>query len=121
VDWVECADKIALFLWLYGPTRAGKTAITQTIAELLEGLGLLAAAFFFSTNAAGRNDETSLISTLLYQLIRTMPEIRARVLKAVYEDPALFSLSIHAQVQALIVKPLNAATIDGALASTPLS
>jgi len=52
VDWVKVADKVALFLWLYGPAGAGKTAIAQTIAELLEGLGLLAAAFFFSRNSA---------------------------------------------------------------------
>ena len=45
IDWVKDADKVALFLWLYGPTGAGKLAIAQTIAELLEKEGLLAAAF----------------------------------------------------------------------------
>ena len=38
--------QVALFLWLYGPAGAGKSAIAQTIAELLEEAGLLAGAFF---------------------------------------------------------------------------
>jgi len=115
-DWVKDANKVALFLWLYGPAGAGKSAIAQTIAELLEKLGLLAAAFFFSRNAAGRNDKTRLVPTLVYQLIKSIPEIRAHVLEALEQDPALFSCSIEAQIQALIVKPLNAAVNEEALA-----
>jgi len=111
MDWVKDANKVALFLWLYGPAGAGKSAIAQTIAELLEKAGL-AAAFFFSRNAAGRNDKTRLIATLVYQLVKCIPEIRAHVLEAVEQDPALFSCSIQAQIQALIVKPFNAVATD---------
>jgi hypothetical protein len=123
MDWVKDPNKVALFLWLYGPAGAGKSAIAQTIAELLEELGLLAAAFFFSRNAAGRNDKTRLVPTLVYQLVKSIPEIRAHVLEAVEQDPALFSCSIEAQIQALIVKPLNAAanekTLEPILFSRP--
>ena len=115
MDWVKDPNKVALFLWLYGPAGAGKSAIAQTIAELLEQLGLLAAAFFFSRNAAGRNDKTRLVATLVYQLVKSIPEIRAYVLEALEQDPALFSRSIDAQIQALIVKPLNAAANEVAL------
>jgi hypothetical protein len=121
MDWVKDPNKVALFLWLYGPAGAGKSAIAQTIAELLEKLGLLAAAFFFSRNAAGRNDKTRLVATLVYQLIKSIPEIRAHVLDAVEQDPALFSCSIEAQIQALIVKPLNAAANEKTLAPILLS
>jgi len=69
MDWVNGADEVALILWLYGPAGTGKSAIAQTIAELLEEAGLLAAAFFFSRSASGRNNETSLVATLVYQLI----------------------------------------------------
>ena len=41
VEWVKDMDKVAMFLWLYGPAGAGKSAIAQTIAELLEEAGLL--------------------------------------------------------------------------------
>jgi hypothetical protein len=121
MDWVKDADKVALVLWLYGPAGAGKSAIAQTIAELLEEAGLLAAAFFFSRNAAGRDDKTPLVATLVYQLVISIPEIRAHVLEAVERDPAVFSRSIEAQTQALIVKPLNAVATDETLAPILLS
>jgi hypothetical protein len=121
MDWVKDPNKVALFLWLYGPAGAGKSAIAQTIAELLEKLGLLAAAFFFSRNAAGRSNKTRLVATLVYQLVKSIPEIRAHVLEAVEQDPALFSCSIDAQIQALIVKPLNAVAKEEALEPILLS
>ena len=105
MDWVKDADKVVLFLWLYGPAGAGKSAIVQTIAKLLEEAGLLAAAFFFSRNAAGCNDKTPLVATLIYQLLISIPEIYVHVLEALEQDPTLFSCSIDAQIQALIVKP----------------
>ena len=120
IDWVNGADDAALILWLYGPAGTGKSAIAQTIAELLKEAGLLAAAFFFSRNASGRNDETSLVATLVYQLIKSIPEIRAHALQAVEQDPALFACSIQAQIQALIIKPLNAVANDETLAQTLL-
>jgi hypothetical protein len=121
MDWVKDAGKVDMFLWLYGPAGAGKSAIAQTIAELLEEAGLLAAAFFFSRNAAGRDDKTQLVATLVYQLVKSIPEIRAHVLEAVEQDPALFSYSIEAQIHALIIKPLNAVANDKALLPILLS
>jgi hypothetical protein len=121
MDWVKDPNKVALILWLYGPAGAGKSAIAQTIAELLEEAGLLAAAFFFSRNAAERDNKTPLVATLAYQLTISIPEIRAYVLEVVERDPALFSRSIQAQIQALIIKPLNAVATDETLARTLLS
>ena len=121
MDWVKDANKVVLILWIYGPAGAGKSAIVQTIAELLEKAGLLAAAFFFSRNVAGRNDKTALVATLVYQLVKSIPELRAHVLEAVEGDPALFSCSIQAQIEALIIKPLNAVATDETLAPTLLS
>ena len=121
MDWVKDIDKVVLILWLYGPAGTGKSAIAQTIAELLEEAGLLAAAFFFSRNAPGRDDKTPLVATLVYQLVKSIPEIRAHVLEAVEGDPALFSCSIEAQIEALIIKPLNAVASDETLAPTLLS
>ena len=121
MDWVKDPNKVALILWLYGPAGAGKSAIAQTIAELLEQAELLAAAFFFSRNSAGRNNKTPLVATLVHQLVISIPEICARVLRALEQDPALFARSIDAQIQALIVKPLNAVATDETLVPTLLS
>jgi hypothetical protein len=121
MDWAQDANKVAPILWLYGPAGAGKSAIAQIIAELLEKIGFLAAAFFFSRNAAGRNHKAPLVATLIYQLVISIPEIRAHVLEALEEDPAHFSCSVEAQVQALIIKPLNAVANDETLAPILLS
>ena len=61
------------------------------------------------------------MATLVYQLVKSIPEIRAHVLEAVEQDPALFSCSIDTQIQALIVKPLNAAANEETLAPILLS
>jgi hypothetical protein len=61
------------------------------------------------------------VATLVYQLVKSIPEIRAHVLEAVEQDPALFSCSIDTQIQALIVKPLNAAANEETLAPILLS
>ena len=112
MDWVNDLEKVALFLWMYGPAGAGKSAIAQTIAEMCYKAGILAASFFFSRNAPGRNNEVFLIATLVYQLTLAIPEIRERVGKALETDPLLFSRSLEAQLQALVVDPLNAAALE---------
>ena len=76
---------------------------------------------FFSRNAAGRDEKTPLVATLVYQLVKSIPEIRAHVLEVVEGDPALFSCSIEAQIEALIVKPLNAVATNETLAPILLS
>ncbi|KAF8961172.1 hypothetical protein BDZ97DRAFT_1227999 [Flammula alnicola] len=107
MEWVKDPDKLAQFLWLYGPAGTGKSAIAQTIAEMCYEAGLLAAAFFFSRTAPGRNNKTHLITTLVYQLILCIPEMRERVGKVLEYNPVLLSMSLKAQIQALLVKPLN--------------
>ena len=107
--WVEQrADNLALFfLWVYGPAGAGKSAIAQTIAEMCVEAKLLAASFFFSRTAAGRNDNSRLVATLTWQLIQSIPEIREHVLALLERDPTIVSRAPAAQMKALIVDPLN--------------
>jgi hypothetical protein len=94
-----------LVLWMYGPADAGKSAIAQSIAELCEAL--LAASFFFSRTAAGRNDNSRLVSTIVWQLIQAIPEIRETVLSSLELDPTILSRTPAVQMQSLIVDPLN--------------
>ncbi|KAF8798307.1 hypothetical protein BYT27DRAFT_7066133, partial [Phlegmacium glaucopus] len=110
MDWVqglEDAERRCYVMWLYGPAGAGKSASAQTIAELCHKLKLLAASFFFSRTAAGRSDHSRLIATLTYQLCLSIPEIRTYVEDAVELDPNIFSLSLEAQLQTLIIEPLS--------------
>jgi hypothetical protein len=96
-----------LVLWLYGPAGAGKSAIAQTVAELCEKLGLLAASFFFSRTVEGCSDSSRLVATLAWQLINLIPEIRETVLASLESDPTILSLTPAAQMKALIIDPLN--------------
>jgi len=116
MDWITDMDRQTRFLWLYGPAGAGKSAIEQTIAEWCYKMGFLAASFFFSRSVGDRNKKTLLITTIVQQLIVSIPEIREHVGDALYNDPSLPTRSLEAQMDALVVKPLEAAassSIDG--------
>ena len=97
------------FMWMYGPAGSGKTALAQSIAEICESEGITIASFFFSRTVPERNNEKSLISTLVYQIYLAVPEIRDSATTAVEHDPTIFSRSLDAQIQALMVEPLSIA------------
>ena len=105
--WVDDPANEAQIMWMFGPAGAGKSAIAQSIAEMCFQQGKLAASFFFSRNASGRDNETRFISTIVYQLVLAFPEIKDAVNKSLQEDPLLLSRSLHVQAQSLITKPLN--------------
>ncbi|KAF8954565.1 hypothetical protein BDZ97DRAFT_460844 [Flammula alnicola] len=112
MEWIDDPVNLACFLWLYGPAGSGKSAIAQSIAEMCFKANKLAASFFFSRTVAGRNNETLFITTIVYQLILSIPEIHARVAKTLERDPLLLSRSLEAQLQALVIQPLSEAALD---------
>ena len=95
---------------MYGPAGAGKSAIAQSIAELCEAF--LAASFFFSRTAPGRSDNSRLVATIVWQLIKAIPEIHEVVLSALAHDPTLLSQTPATQMKALIVNPMNQVPMD---------
>ena len=107
MDWIKDGQKTSFLMWLYGPAGAGKSAIAQTIVEMCHKLGILAASFFWSRSAAGRNDQTCLIATLAYQLIIEIPQMRTHVEAVIENDPMVLSRSVDAQMQFLIIGPLE--------------
>ncbi|KDR78448.1 hypothetical protein GALMADRAFT_22103, partial [Galerina marginata CBS 339.88] len=107
IDWIEDGQKTSFIKWLNGAAGAGKSAIAQEIAELCHKSGRLAASFFWSRNAAGRNDEGRLIASLAYQLLTVIPHLRGPVETAVELDPYIFTRSLETQMESLIVQPLK--------------
>jgi hypothetical protein len=107
MDWIEDGQRTCFIKWLYGPAGSGKSAIAQTIAEICHELRRLAASFFWSRTAAGRNSEERLAATLAYQLGVFFPDMQDHTEQAVERDPSLFSRSLDAQMESLILEPLK--------------
>ncbi|KAF8805051.1 hypothetical protein BYT27DRAFT_7298858 [Phlegmacium glaucopus] len=112
MTWINDLQKLCFFMWLYGPAGAGKSAIAQSIAELCYEANLLAASFFFSRTAVGRNDESRLIPTLVFQLCLSMPAIRKYVEDTIERDPLILSCSLEAQIHSLVADPLRRALLN---------
>ncbi|PPQ95012.1 hypothetical protein CVT25_000475 [Psilocybe cyanescens] len=97
----------ALIMWLYGAAGAGKSAIAQTIAEILDGQHFILASFFFSRNDPQRGTAQLLVTTLAYQLAVKLPLVfRERLRLAFENDPLITTRSLEAQFKALIREPL---------------
>ena len=107
--WVNNSDRQTRVLWMNGAAGAGKTAITHTIAEMCYRARILAASFFFYRSIPGRNEKTFLITTIVSQLIVAIPGTREHVGNTLHQDHSLLSRSLEAQLEALIVKPLELA------------
>jgi len=93
-------------VWLYGPAGAGKSAITQTIAERCYAQRRLLASFFFSRSDPQRNNDRSLAASLAYQIALNIPQARRFIERVVENDPAIFQQTFQAQFNALILEPL---------------
>ncbi|KAF8969184.1 hypothetical protein BDZ97DRAFT_1695915 [Flammula alnicola] len=93
--------------WLRGPAGVGKSAVAQAVALLLEQEEDLAASFFFSRTAPGRNNGNMLIVTLAYQIAMNFPPTRTYIARNIKRNPSIFTLSNKVQIQKLIVEPVN--------------
>ena len=105
--WIMDEDPIATMLWLHGPAGAGKSALAQSIAELCQAKGLLAASFFFSRTAANRSDGRALIPTIVYQLALCLPIATTSIKQCVEKDPSVLERSNETLTEKLLVEPLN--------------
>lgn len=115
MKWVQMPDieRPSFYMWLHGPAGSGKSAIAHTIAEMCHEAGLLAATFFFSRNAPGRNDRARFVATLAYQLALSIPAMRGAICTALETDPMLLKKSLEAQLLALVVRPFQSGVADG--------
>ena len=108
MDWARDPHNLRRLMWIYGPAGAGKSAIMQTLAELLEELGILGGSFFFFRTASKRNEKTHLIATLAYQLAQKVPDFIQYISAAMDNDPAIFTGTLDKQMKALIIDPMSA-------------
>ncbi|KAF4614286.1 hypothetical protein D9613_007995 [Agrocybe pediades] len=108
MNWINGDGGRQVFvLWLYGSAGSGKTALSQSIAELCEAQGLLAATFFFSKDTGERSNSGQFASTLAYQIALSTPNARPHIEDAIRQDPSLFGKALQTQMRALVTKPVR--------------
>jgi len=114
MQWVVESESVRddFILWLFGAAGVGKTVIARKIAEIAAENKLLIAAFFFSRTSPPRSTKDRLVPTLAYQLALSIPETRTHIQDAIERDPAIFYKNIPTQMDALLIKPLQAARIQ---------
>ncbi|PPQ91078.1 hypothetical protein CVT25_014711 [Psilocybe cyanescens] len=109
-DWISGLNedtREALIMWLYGAAGAGKSAIAQTIAEILDGQHFVLASFFFWRDDPQRGTAKLLVTTLAYQLaVKLPPVFRERLGLAFENDPLITTRSLDAQFKTLVREPL---------------
>ena len=109
-DWIDDPSPSCSVLWLYGPVGTGKTAILQSIAELLnlnsdsqdQTTRRRGASFFFSKGQPGREQADRLFSTIGYQLAINLPSLRDHVDRIMTLNPILHTKSMDVQLNSLI-------------------
>ncbi|KAJ3572296.1 hypothetical protein NP233_g3186 [Leucocoprinus birnbaumii] len=107
IRWVTAptSERTQSLYWMKGPAGVGKSAIAQTCAERLKDAGCLGAAFFFSQN--GRDDHSSLFTTIAYQLSTFLPEYRQILEHRISNDKTLVKKTIASQFKHLIFEPMK--------------
>ncbi|ESK86793.1 nwd2 [Moniliophthora roreri MCA 2997] len=109
LQWCCSPSGNANVFWVHGPAGIGKSAIAQTITELVESKGLLAASFFFSRNNKKRSNVTYLVSTIAYQLACKVSELNDAMTRIIQQHPRILDSSFDVQFRDLLVKAYQVA------------
>ena len=116
-SWVLDDTKGTLILWICAPAGSGKSAILQTIVQLFQDSGGLAAGFFFSRTVAQRQTKAHLIATIASQLVVSIPATRPFIDKAVRDDLSVFDMTLSVQMEQLVIQPLICASLQAGRSS----
>jgi len=114
-------DTSNLVFWLVGMAGTGKSTISQTVCERLHAKDMLGTSFFCSRASDYTNNACLIIPSITYELARTSPSIKSKVVKAIEDDkkPTEPTYSdLEDLFMKLIYNPLqksisNVKTIDG--------
>ena len=103
--WIKDSSPAPSMMVMHGPAGSGKSALAQSIAERCKVQHWLAAAFFFSRTAPGRNNGHTLFPTIVYQLILSHPEVRPPIRIRLRKEPTLLKKSIEVVTAELLIGP----------------
>ena len=103
--WIGDSNPAPSMMVMHGPAGSGKSALAQSIVERCKLQYWLAAAFFFSRTAPGRNNGHSLFPTIVYQLLSSHPEVRHPIRIRLRREPKLLKKSIQTVTEELLIGP----------------
>ncbi|GKZ39891.1 hypothetical protein AbraIFM66950_001488, partial [Aspergillus brasiliensis] len=101
-DWADDTHGKPLF-WLNGMAGTGKSTISRTVARMMYERGILASSFFFRRDENDRSSSAKLLPTLLSQMVRVLPQLKAGLRDAVGSAKA----AIPIQFDKLLSHPLT--------------
>jgi len=108
VNWLKDPNASTSVLWVNGRAGVGKSALMQTIAELLTCANNnldFGGCFFFRRKVSKCDGKGFLFSTLAYQLAINVEGMREHVNQAMENNPGLPTKSAAIQLQKLILEP----------------
>ncbi|KAF7976945.1 hypothetical protein HWV62_5373, partial [Athelia sp. TMB] len=104
--WSHAVDSQNV-LWLKAIAGSGKSAVAHRIAEMLQGEGRLAAAFFFSRDIASLSNSQLIVTTIARDIASHDAAIAQDISSVLESEPALASAHISRQFEALVAGPLR--------------
>ena len=102
MNWIQDRDPTHRLLCMTGAAGSGKSALQQTIAERCTERYIPSATFFLSSTDPTRNNVSSIVPTIAYQLGLKHALVRASTVAAVKRDPLVFSQSLRSQMDTLL-------------------
>ncbi|KAF9259448.1 hypothetical protein L218DRAFT_874688 [Marasmius fiardii PR-910] len=103
--WARSSQQLPGAYWIWDSANAGKSGITQTVAEICDGKELLA-AFFFSREDPNRNNARYLALAIAHEITAAIPDLRNKIMQAVRDKPEILHAALESQFQKLVIEPL---------------
>jgi hypothetical protein len=108
-DWASDDLRHKVY-WLVGMAGTGKSSISQSFCEILDGKNMLGASFFCSRASEKTNNARFIVPAIAHGLSRASPSIQSQVVKAIEDDPALAESTysnLNNQFEKLICHPIR--------------
>ncbi|KAJ7098993.1 hypothetical protein C8R44DRAFT_562834, partial [Mycena epipterygia] len=103
--WSTDSNPESTILWLHGSAGMGKSAIAQMFSGYCQQEGRLGASFFFRRGHPKRGTWDGLITTIVYQLAKSVPEFLSPLQQAMEADKLIVGRAIPVQFRRLVVEP----------------
>ncbi|KAF9029744.1 hypothetical protein BJ165DRAFT_1321514, partial [Panaeolus papilionaceus] len=108
--------------FVFGPRGSGKSTMARALCRRLakKELSAVPLSFFFKQQHPDLGRRRLLISTIAYQLWKTMPAIRDNLELAIRNDPAFIRFNLETQLDQLIIQPLLRLKLEHKLPEGPV-